>query len=212
LIFGSYTAQDLQGSSVNGTAGIVSLNVKYSPGNTPTAQQVGVDWVPVACIEFDYVGSSTAVCFDLTWQTATDVPKTGMNEIKITGNTYTTAPVASSNVFEKLTLCPAQLCQRTVPLSITKTLLGPAQVNLNDNVSFKLVIKNAGPDTAHNVVVVDSLPASMQWINATPSVTLLSGNIGTWTIAKIAPKDSAIITIQAKVIATGVSLARESSG
>ncbi|MEZ4902522.1 MAG: hypothetical protein R2822_12610 [Spirosomataceae bacterium] len=35
--------------------------------------------------------------------------------------------------------------------------MGLAQVNLNDNVSFKLVIKNAGPDTAVNVVVVDSL-------------------------------------------------------
>ncbi|MEZ4902523.1 MAG: DUF11 domain-containing protein [Spirosomataceae bacterium] len=191
---GSYTSQDLQGSSVNGSAGLVSLNVKYAPGSTPTAQQVGVDWMSVACIEFDYVGSTTAACFDLAWQTATDIPKTGMNEVKITGNTYTLTPVASANVFEKLTLCPTQLCPaRTVSLSITKTRLGPAQVNLNDNVSFKLVIKNAGPDTAVNVVVVDSLPASMQWVSATPTVTPLTGNVGTWTIAKIAPQDSAIV-------------------
>ncbi|MEZ4902521.1 MAG: hypothetical protein R2822_12605 [Spirosomataceae bacterium] len=46
----------------------------------------------------------------------------------------------------------------------------------------------------------------MRWVSATPTVTPLTGNVGTWTIAKIAHQDSAIITIQAKIIAVGVSL------
>lgn len=206
--FGSnpYTAQDLQGSAVSGTAGIVSLNVKYAPGNTPTAQQVGVDWIDVACIEFDYLGSNSAACFDLNWQTGSDIPKTGMNEVKITGNTYTLTPVSSANVFEKLTLCPTQFCPaNNVSLSINKTRTSAPQANTGDNVSFKLVIKNAGPDTARNVVVLDSLPNTLQWVSATPTVTPLTGNVGSWTIAKIAPKDSAIITIQVKILAPGVS-------
>lgn len=201
-----YTAQDLQGSSVSGTAGIVSLNVKYAPGNTPTAQQVTADWVAVACIEFDFVGNNSSACFDLNWQTATSIPKTGMNEVKITGNSYTLTPVASANVFEKLTICPTQLCQeRTVSLSITKTRTSVAQINLGDVATFKLVIKNTGPDTAINVVVVDSLPASMQWVGASPAAAFVTGNVATWTLSRIAPNDSAIINVQAKAIAVGVS-------
>jgi uncharacterized repeat protein (TIGR01451 family) len=129
-----------------------------------------------------------------------------MNEVKITGNSYTLIPVASANVFEKLTLCPTQLCQpRTVLLSITKTRTSAAQINLGDVATFKLVIKNAGPDTALNVVVVDSLPASMQWVGASPAATSVTGNVATWTLSRIAPNDSTIINVQAKAIATGVS-------
>ena len=201
-----YTSQDSQGSSVSGVAGIVSLNVKYAPANTPTAQQVTADWVAVACIEFDFVGNNSSACFDLTWQTGTDTPKTGMNEVKITGNAYTLTPVASANVFEKLTLCPTQLCKaRTTALSITKTRTSAAQINLGDVASFKLVIKNAGPDTAVNVVVVDSLPASMQWVSTAPPAFLIVGNVATWTLARIAPNDSAVINVQAKINVAGVS-------
>jgi uncharacterized repeat protein (TIGR01451 family) len=204
-----YTAQDLQGSAVSGAAGIVSLNVKYSPsvGNTPTAQQVTADWVTVACIEFDYVGSTNAACFDLNWQTGVDFPETGMNEVRITGNTYTLTPVAPEPVFEKLTLCPAQFCQpRNVALSIKKTRTSDAQANIGDPTSFKLVIKNAGPDTAVNVIVVDSLPTSMQWVSTTPTATSINGNVASWTIPSIAPSDSIIITVQAKILSAGVSL------
>lgn len=201
-----YTAQDLQGSAVNGTAGLVSLNVKYSPGNVPTAQSVGVDWVTVACIEFDYLGNNNTACFDLTWQTGVGIPKTGMNEVKITDNNYTLIPVASGNVFEKLSLCPAQLCKaRDVSLSLTKTRTSAAQVNLGDIAAFRLVAKNAGPDTALSVVITDSLPTSMQWVSATPSATFLSGNTATWTVPQLAPGDSIVISVQAKILTTGVS-------
>ncbi|WP_428667117.1 DUF11 domain-containing protein [Runella sp.] len=204
-----YTAQDLQGSAVSGVAGIVSLNVKYSPspGSTPTAQPVTADWVAVACIEFDYVGSTNASCFDLNWQTGVDFPETGMNEVRITGNTYTLTPVPPAPVFEKLTLCPGQLCQpRNVTLSIKKTRTSAAQAELGDVASFKLVIKNAGPDTAVNVIVVDSLPTTMQWVSATPTATSINGNVALWTIARIAPGDSIVITVQSKILSTGVSL------
>jgi uncharacterized repeat protein (TIGR01451 family) len=201
-----YTAQDLQGSAVNGTAGLVSLNVKYSPGNVPTAQLVGADWVAVACIEFDYLGNNNTTCFDLNWQTGTDVPKTGMNEVKITGSAYTLTSVASGNVFEKLSLCPAQLCKvREVSLSLTKTRTSAAQANLGEVATFRLVAKNAGPDTALNVVIVDSLPTSMQWVGAIPAATFLNGNIATWVIPQIAPDDSAVINVQAKILTTGVN-------
>ncbi len=203
-----YTAQDLQGSAVSGAAGIVSLNVKYSPsaGNTPTAQQVTTDWVAVACIGFDYVGSANAACFDLNWQTGVDFPETGMNEVRITGNTYTLTPVAPAPVFDKLTLCPGQLCQtRNVALSITKTRTSAAQANLGEMAYFKLVVKNAGPDTAVNVIVTDSLPTTMQWESAVPAAAV-SGNVGVWTIPGLAPGDSIVMTVQAKILSTGVSL------
>ncbi len=201
-----YTAQDLQGSTTNGAAGLVSLNVKYAPNNTPTAQQVMADWMSVACIEFDYVGSNTTACFDLNWQTAVDIPRTGMNEAIITGNSYKLTPVAAANVFDKLTLCPAQLCPpQQAALTLTKTRTSAAQINLGDVASFRLVAKNTGTGTALNVVVSDTLPASMQWISATPAPLTLNGNVATWNISQLASGDSAIITMQAKVLTTGVS-------
>lgn len=201
-----YTAQDLQGSAVNGNAGLVSLNVKYSPGNVPTAQLVGADWVAVACIEFDFLGDNNTACFDLNWQTGVDIPKTGMNEVKITGNNYTSIPVASGNVFEKLSLCQAQLCkEREVALSLTKTRTSAAQANLGDVVTFRLVAKNTGSDTVLNVVMVDSLPTSMQWVNASPAATSLSGNNAIWAIPQLIPGDSIVISVQAKILTTGVN-------
>jgi uncharacterized repeat protein (TIGR01451 family) len=201
-----YTAQDLQGSAVNGAAGIVSLNVKYSPGTIPTAQLVGTDWVAVACIEFDYLGTDNTACFDLTWQTGVSIPKTGMNEVKITGNAYALTPVASGNVFEKLSLCPAQLCKvRNVSLSLTKTRTSAAQVSLGDIATFRLVAKNAGPDTALNVVITDSLPTSMQWVSAAPAAAFFNGNTATWSLPQLAPGDSAVINIQVKILTTGIS-------
>jgi uncharacterized repeat protein (TIGR01451 family) len=111
----NYVAQTLTGSQVsaNGLSGIVSLNVLYS-GSNAGAKLVGVDYVTVACIQFDIV--KTDGCVNFRWHTdnpVTDFPITGMNEIIETSADpydYTNPTVTSGGVFESLNQCIAPLC------------------------------------------------------------------------------------------------------
>ncbi len=49
-------------------------------------------------------------------------------------------------------------------LSIVKT--GPAQVNAGDTISYEIAVSNAGPDTAINLRMTDTLPAGVTFVSA----------------------------------------------
>jgi uncharacterized repeat protein (TIGR01451 family) len=199
-----YTPQDLNGSTAVGATGIVSLNTKYSPSGTPTAKTVGVDWMTVACISMDYKGTDATPCFDLNWQTGSDFPVTGMNEVNINGSQFTLKDLPAGVEYAKVSVCPIQECtEREADLSLYKTRTSAATATVGSTASFRLVVKNTGPDTATNVVVTDSLPASLQWLNSTPSIAPV-GQVIKWNVAKVAPGDSAILTMNVKILSEGV--------
>ena len=52
-------------------------------------------------------------------------------------------------------------------VSITKT--GPASVAGNSNFTYTITVSNAGPQSASNVVVTDTLPLGLTFVSATPS-------------------------------------------
>jgi len=198
-----YTAQNLNGSAEANGTGIVSLNTKYSPAGTPTAKTVTVDWMTVSCISMDYKGSLTNPCFDLNLQTSANFPPTGMNEVKIDGTQFTLADLPAGVEFAKATLCPSTDCAtKTADLSLTKKLTSSQIATVGSTATYRLVVKNAGPDTATNVVVVDSLPSSLQWLSSVPVLTP-AGQVATWNIARIAPSDSAILILNAKILTEG---------
>ena len=203
-----YTAQNLTGSTENATSGVVSLNVKYSPTGTPTARQVTQAWTTVSCISMDYKGALTNPCFDLNWQTSTDFPKTGMNEVNISGNQYTLTDVATGVEYTKATLCPAQRCAgKVADLSLSKKRISAAQATVGSTAIFKLTVKNDGPDSATNVVITDSLPVALKWLSSSPALTP-AGQVVTWSIASIAPGDSVELTINTQILAEGVHFNR----
>jgi uncharacterized repeat protein (TIGR01451 family) len=68
---------------------------------------------------------------------------------------------------------------------------GPASVQLGSTFDYTLTVDNLGPSTASNVVVVDVLPAGLQFQSAIASVgtfTVINGTI-TWTLGAVAVAD-----------------------
>ena len=50
-------------------------------------------------------------------------------------------------------------------------------------VAFSLVLTNAGPDPATNVVVSDTLPATLRFMSSVPSLSVGADNIVQWPAA-----------------------------
>ena len=203
-----YTAQDLTGSTANGAKGILSLNTKFVEvvSATTKAKVVDLNWVTVSCVSFDYKGTATTPCFDLNWQTGTDFPKTGMSEVLTVDNKCFSKDLPTGVEYGKGSLCPAQLCtDKLVDLSLTKKRTSAAQATVGSTATFRLVVKNEGPDTATNVVVTDSLPVGLQWVSSTPALSPSGGGkVITWTVPKIAAGDSAVLLINTLILTDGV--------
>jgi uncharacterized repeat protein (TIGR01451 family) len=85
---------------------------------------------------------------------------------------------------------------RQVDVGITKTA-SPTTVTLGGNLTYTLTVTNNGPDSATGVSVVDTLPAGVTFVSATPSqgtATQASGVV-TAAIGTLTSGQSATITI-----------------
>jgi uncharacterized repeat protein (TIGR01451 family) len=92
---------------------------------------------------------------------------------------------------------------RNADLSVVKT--GPAFVANGGPISYTITVTNNGPATAHNVVVADSVPASITGATATPSQGSCSGSF-TCNLGDIASGGTATITIHGTVSTAGSSV------
>ena len=92
-------------------------------------------------------------------------------------------------------------------LSLTKTT-GATTTTTGSTVSYTITVANAGPSTATNVVVIDPLPAGLQFVSATPSQGSCSGTTTvTCTLGNLLSGANATITLQALVTATSGTIA-----
>ena len=90
-------------------------------------------------------------------------------------------------------------------LAISKTAT-PNPVVAGTNFTYTIAVRNAGPSSASNVVVKDTLPAEVRVLTVTPSVGSCTAGIPgnplqplTCTIGSMATAGSATITVMAKV-------------
>lgn len=94
-------------------------------------------------------------------------------------------------------------------LSLSKT--GPAYAMSGGTISYQLVVDNAGPADATNVVVTDTLPAGETLVSATASQGSCTGSV-TCNLGTVANGGSATITIVATVTAaSGSTLTNDAS-
>ena len=75
---------------------------------------------------------------------------------------------------------------------ITKTA-GPGPYIAGNNISFIITVTNAGPASAHNVVVTDTIPPGSTFVSATPTQGTCTG--ATCNLGTIAASGTASITI-----------------
>ena len=110
-------------------------------------------------------------------------------------NTANVANPADANPANDSSLDPAPT-QQSADLSITKSA-SPGTVNVGDQVTFTLDVANAGPSTARNVSVLDSLPSGLELVSTNPSQgscdTTISCALGT-----IAKNGTARVTVVAR--------------
>lgn len=91
----------------------------------------------------------------------------------------------------------------TADLKITKTVEGNRILALNETVTFKVVVKNLGPNPATNVVVKDSVGAGLQLLSGIATKGSFTSPL--WTIPVLASGDSAVLTVSAKLLSEGIS-------
>jgi large repetitive protein len=93
-----------------------------------------------------------------------------------------------------------------VPVAIDLELTKTANTTtpfLGDNVTFTIVVSNAGPSTATGVSVEDVLPEGLEFVSATPSQGTYDEATGIWTVGAI-PSDAGVtLELIATVETTG---------
>ena len=101
--------------------------------------------------------------------------------------------IASEDDQDSVTLTP-----QDADLSLTKTV-DDATPTSGQNVTFNVTVSNAGPSSATNVVVQDSLPAGLTFVSSMPSQGTFDSATGQWTVGTITSGGSATLQVVATV-------------
>ena len=90
---------------------------------------------------------------------------------------------------------------------VVTTKTGPANVASGASYTYTLTVRNAGPNAAPNVVIVDTLPATVTFTSASNGGTLGAGNVVTWpVVANLANGATTTRTVTVTAPATGTLL------
>ena len=82
----------------------------------------------------------------------------------------------------------------TADLSITKTV-DKGTPNLGENVTFSIVVSNAGPHPATGIAVNDSLPAGVEFVSSNTAVGNYDPVTGRWNLGSLAVGGSTTLTV-----------------
>jgi uncharacterized repeat protein (TIGR01451 family)/fimbrial isopeptide formation D2 family protein len=87
---------------------------------------------------------------------------------------------------------------QSLDLAVTKTVDDPTP-NVGAIVAFSVAVSNSGPNSAHNVVIHDALPAGLTFVSAAPSQGTYDAGTGNWDAGTISPSSPVTMIIQATV-------------
>lgn len=90
----------------------------------------------------------------------------------------------------------------SIDLSLTKTIDNLAP-EFGDTVTYTLTLANAGPLTANNIEVTDTLPPNFAFVAATPSSGSFDDGTGVWSLASLAAGNQATLAIEGTITAIG---------
>jgi uncharacterized repeat protein (TIGR01451 family) len=123
-------------------------------------------------------------------------------------------PQAGQNVVGIQVVRPAQDGQEALILvegEMTKTWLapdiaivktGPASALVGDTLTYELHVSNPGEVSAENVVVTDSLPAGLTFVDAAPAAQARGQEL-TWQLGSLGAGESRMLTVMATADRTG---------
>lgn len=121
------------------------------------------------------------------------------NYINTANATATEKDPDTSNNTASATVAPVKIAD----VAVAKTVDNSAP-NVGSNVTFTVSATNGGPSTATNVSVNDALPNGYTFVSATASgTTSYNSTTGMWTVGSLINGANAILSITARVNATG---------
>ncbi|MEV8636104.1 hypothetical protein AB0395_31065 [Streptosporangium sp. NPDC051023] len=89
-----------------------------------------------------------------------------------------------------------------VDLSVIKSA-DQIRAVVGQTVTYRVSVRNAGPNDATGVTVQDALPPGLTFVSATPSAGAYDPATGIWTVGGLPKGAAATLTIHAKATATG---------
>ena len=98
-----------------------------------------------------------------------------------------------------------QFSPASADLSLVKTV-DQTDVNVRDQVTFEIVVTNAGPDRATGLSVLDSMSPGLELISANPLTGTFDATSGLWSIGELAVNASTRLSIVARAVDPGVSV------
>jgi uncharacterized repeat protein (TIGR01451 family) len=93
--------------------------------------------------------------------------------------------------------------QPVADLQLLKSVNNPTP-NLGDTITFTVTLNNLGPDQATGVVVRDTLPPGLAFVNSSVSQGAFDPATGLWNVGAVASGGTATLQIQATVQAGGI--------
>ncbi len=76
-------------------------------------------------------------------------------------------------------------------------------VTVGQTVTYRITVRNAGPNQATGVIVADQLPATLAFLSATATQGGYEPATGTWTVGNLPEGGTATLTLQAKATQAG---------
>jgi uncharacterized repeat protein (TIGR01451 family)/gliding motility-associated-like protein len=203
--------------TVNNTNPFIGDNVTFTiaASNTGPNSGTGVKVTDILPAGYTYVSSTVSIG---TFNSATGIWTIGdlangananltiTAKVNATGSYANTATIIGNELDPDLsnntsTITPSPVLIQT-DLKVVKTI-NNATPTIGSNVIFTIAASNLGPNNATGVKVTDILPAGYTYVSATTSIGAFNNTTGIWTIGDFANGGNAILTITAKVNATG---------
>ena len=126
------------------------------------------------------------------------IVKTGFiqNNVSVNGTGFD-PNVTNNNATVNITV------PQTADLSVVK-IVNVDRVSVGNRITYIIVVKNNGPDTALDVYAVDKLSDALKFVSYKASVGVYDPATGIWTIGNLTNKSNATLEIICIVLKTGV--------
>jgi uncharacterized repeat protein (TIGR01451 family) len=182
-------------------ASLLFQSIVAPAGFTCTTPAVGASGT-ITCNAATFANGATAT-FTLTVRVASNASGTIANSASISSATTDPNSGNSSGSASPVSVLPA-----SADLSVTKTASSQTTTP-GSTLTYTITVANAGPSTATNVVMVDTLPAGLQFVSATPSQGSCTGTTTiTCNLGSILTGANATVSLQTTVTAaSGNSIA-----
>ena len=180
----NYSPQNLNGSSVSPTLGIVSLNTFYT-GVANGARLVDTAWTTVSCISFNVKAGTN--CFPLVWHDNNTFPITGMNEVELlSDNTFNLYITNAGGIFANVNACFSNSCGNTG--TAPTVVVTPILTKQDSTVTVCMPISDPDLFSTFTATVCGAAKHGV----ATPSVSSLPLGAGGGAIVRKLRTDSAV--------------------